>query len=419
MLHSYEKILLMKQQDTEKQETIDITDFLVELDYLDFVMGSNDRTYEGWHSFTSRIRPTDLLEQIFRKCTASLFDINRHENELSVVLTDFDVDGEGKIIKRRGKKLRKYLEYEATPETEEMARGLKFYNKLLARTYIDVATLDKPYVVRETKKGPQRLSINQNNKFARRIFSRGKWHYNGRFYGGWWQQIGEDYRKYILIDDKPTVEIDYKGIHPTILSINKGKPFNGYEIEIPNEEQKVREELRKATKFLVLTAINAASKEKAFKAFRSNYPIKFKDSELQALLRQFVDLNPNLEEDLCTDKGISLMNIDSKIAKYVIDKFTEQNVTILTVHDSFIIQTDQQTNLKRYMKEATLEVLGTCIDFEQDYVTLNTRDKDKLNVIKVKNSKNLAGDKEVVEITHRYLTTYKKFKLWKENNNMN
>ena len=28
MLHSYEKILLMKQQDTEKQETIDITDFL-------------------------------------------------------------------------------------------------------------------------------------------------------------------------------------------------------------------------------------------------------------------------------------------------------------------------------------------------------------------------------------------------------
>ena len=58
---------------------IDITDFSVEHDYLDFVMGSNDRTYEGWHSFTSRIRPTDLLEQIFRKCTASLFDINRHE----------------------------------------------------------------------------------------------------------------------------------------------------------------------------------------------------------------------------------------------------------------------------------------------------------------------------------------------------
>ena len=100
----------------------------MELNYLDFVMGSNDITYEGWHSFTSRKRPTDLLEQIFRKCTASLFDINRHENELLLVLTDFDVDREGKIEKRRGKKLRKYVKYEATPETEEMERGLKFYN---------------------------------------------------------------------------------------------------------------------------------------------------------------------------------------------------------------------------------------------------------------------------------------------------
>ena len=43
-------------------------------------------------------------------------------------------DREGKIIKRRGKKLRKYVEYEATPETVEMERGLKFYNKLLTRT---------------------------------------------------------------------------------------------------------------------------------------------------------------------------------------------------------------------------------------------------------------------------------------------
>ena len=61
-------------------------------------------------------------------------------------------------------------------------------------------------------------------------------------------KVGEDYREYILIDDKPTVEIDYKGIHPTILSINKGKSFNGYEIETPNEDQKVKEELTKATK---------------------------------------------------------------------------------------------------------------------------------------------------------------------------
>ena len=396
----------------------DITDYLVDLEYLDFEMGRNDRTYDGWYSYTSRIRPTQSLDSLFKKCTATLYDINGHEDEIPVTLTEFNVDSAGNLIKRRGKKLRKKIEYEQTPFTQAMINRLKRYNELLAKTYIDIPTLDKPFVIRETKKGPQRLAINQTDKFVRRIFSRGEWHYNGRFYGGWWQQVGEDYRKYILIDDKPTVEIDYKGIHPSILSINKGKSFNGYEIETPNEDQKVKEELRKATKLLVLTAMNAASKEQAFKAFRKNYPIKFKNKELEALLQQFVKLNPHLEEDLCTDKGISLMNIDSKIAEYVINKFTEQNIPILTVHDSFIVQTDQQQTLKLYMEEATLEVLGTKIEFEQDYVSLNAKEAGKLNVIKVKDPKNLMGDKEEIEITQRYLSTYKKFKLWKESNNV-
>ena len=153
-----------------------------------------------------------------------------------------------------------------------------------------------------------------------------------------------------------------------------------------------------------LTSIKAASKEKAFQAFRKNYPIKFKNKELEALLQQFVKLNPHLEEDLCTDKGISLMNIDSKIVVYVINKFTEQNIPILTVHDSFIVQTDQQQALKMYMEEATREVLGTEIDFEQDYVSLNAKEEGKLSVIKVNNPKNLMGDKEEVTITQGTLT---------------
>ena len=395
-----------------------ITDHLVELGYLDFVQGSNDKTFDGWFSFSSRIKPTELLVTHFLKCTATAFDISRHEKETPLVLTDFDVDKEGNLKKRGGKKLRKVKEYEQTPETQRMVQGLKLYNQLLTRTYVDIATLDEPYVVRQTKKGPQRLAINQNNKFVKRIFSRGEWHFNGRFYGGFWQQVGEDYRKYILIDDKPTVEIDYKGIHPTILSINKGETFNGYDIKAPLLDKEISTELIKATKLLVLTAINAESKAKAFKAFRSNYSIKFKDRELEALLQQFLKLNPHLEEDLCTDKGISLMHTDGRIAEYVINRFTEQQIPVLTVHDSFIVQTDQQKNLKQYMEEATLNVLGTRIEFEQDYVSLNAKEEDKLNVIKVKNPSSFMGDKEEVEISQRYFNTYRKFKLWKESNNL-
>ena len=105
------------------------------------------------------------------------------------------------------------------------------YNSLLQKTYIDIATLEKTYIELETKVGTQRIPINQNNKFVSRIFSRGSWTNNGWFYGGFWQQLGRNYRKDIFIDNKPTVEVDYKGIHPSILSINKGKAFNGYELD--------------------------------------------------------------------------------------------------------------------------------------------------------------------------------------------
>ena len=63
------------------------------------------------------------------------------------------------------------------------------------------------------------------------------------------------------------------------------------------------------------------------------------------------------------------------------------------------------------------KILGTKIEFEQDYVSLNAKEAGKLNVIKVNDPRNLMGDKEELEITQRYLSTYKKFKLWKEINN--
>ena len=52
------------------------------------------------------------MESLFNKCAATLFDIDRHKDELTVVLTDFEVDAEGKLIKRKGNKLRKKTEYE-------------------------------------------------------------------------------------------------------------------------------------------------------------------------------------------------------------------------------------------------------------------------------------------------------------------
>ena len=66
-----------------------------------------------------------------------------------------------------------------------MRQTVEAYNAFLYNVYIDISSLEEAYISRERQDSKtQRVSINQSNKFVRRIFSRGEWHFNGRLYGG-------------------------------------------------------------------------------------------------------------------------------------------------------------------------------------------------------------------------------------------
>ena len=394
---------------------VQLIDGLVELGYLDFIAGSNDRVYDGWNSFTSRIRPSHILKVEFSKCNAEQFDIFKHKSKTAVILSDFDTDIEGKLIRRRGKRLRPLLEYEDTDETQRMELMLYAYNSLLQKTYIDIATLDKTYIERETKLGKQRVPINQNNKFVSRIFSRGSWKNNGWFYGGFWQQLESNYRKDIFINNKPTIEVDYKGIHPSILSINKGKAFIDYELDdeiLPGLNKKQQ---TKALKLLVLTALSTSSKQQAYKSFRASSDLPFNDRELSKLINGFTELNPHLADELFTDQIVNLMYQDSLITEYVIRKFTYSDLPILSVHDAFIVPYDQVLNLKKYMSEASKSVLGKQLGYERDFYEYTERLQFK--DIDQRFYNRLMDNPPKVETTGRYERAYKKFRLWTERNN--
>ena len=184
----------------------------------------------------------------------------------------------------------------------------------------------------------QIIHIHPSNLFTRRIFSRGQFNKHGRWYGGFWQQLpkkGQDLRKDIYIDDEPTDEIDFSGLHPTLLALKKGHKLEGdrydlgYQVcsTIPLTKQ------RDIVKQLVLIAINAKSRQKAFGAYNSNNE-RITPGNLAKLLDAFIDKYPYLEDDMCTDKGIDLMYTDSQITAAVIRRFVELDKPILPVHDS-------------------------------------------------------------------------------------
>lgn len=348
---------------------------LEQQEYIDFRKGSFNRQDSGKGNRVSRIKATERLAKLFSKLTLETYELNLNHKKECIVLKDHDVDIYGVPILAKGKKRTTEIEYEDTPQTIQMRSELNTYNKFLAETYVDIPSLAEPTITRVKRNGDKQvIPIGQTNKFVRRIFSRGSWELNGRFYGGWWQQIDKTYRKQIAINDYPTVEVDYKGLHVAILSAQKGiqdDPQDRYDLGRQILPQFDVKEQRSIVKQLVLTAINAESEQTAYSAFRNDQPTKspqknLTNTELSLLLNTFTDKHPHLRDDLCSDKGIRLMWIDSQITAQVLKISSDLKVPILSVHDSYIISIFDVPLLLEIMSEATKKVVGLPLSVEQE-----------------------------------------------------
>lgn len=356
------------------RKIVSLIDVLVEANYLDYVHGSHDRVNNGRFSRTSRIRPSLQLQDKLTKLGVLALSIAHNYQQETVILTDYETDAEGNYTKSNGKKKRQFIEYDDTIFTKDIRMDLEAYNEILQQAYIDIATLEEPFVVRTRKDGTtQRIKIDQSKKFVRRIFSRGDWNYNGRFYGGFWQQVGSEYRKDIYINDSPTVEVDYKGLHAAILSAKKDVVYNGdrYDLGYVVCPRLDKQQQRKAVKLLVLAAINAKDRNSAFGAFRQAQSTgstekTLTNDELGLLLDIFLQQHPYLEDGICSDQGIRLMNVDSHITNYIIKEFVKRQKPILSVHDSYIVDTRDVELLRDCMKEASLHVVGVDLATEQE-----------------------------------------------------
>ncbi|MBN8630158.1 MAG: hypothetical protein J0L76_04800 [Rhodobacterales bacterium] len=315
---------------------------------------------EAWWNRTTRVRAAEPLVTLFRGAKATRDDIPQIEGQECIVLKAGDGDKA------------KLTEYEDTPETVKMRRELEAYNALLADTFIDIPTLEEPWTTRLDERGKEvRVLIDHHHQFVRRIFSRGEWGCNGRFYGPWWQQISKELRSQIFINDTPTVEVDFKGLHVAILSAQKGvevegDPYALHEGLVPGAPPPLQ---RQIAKKLILTAFNARSKKAAFGSFREGFPTGhmakgLTNSSLDDLLAAFTERHPHLAEFLFADHGIRLMNIDSKIAEFVHRWFTRRGVPVLSIHDSFIIDYTRVEELKRVMGIASRIAVGRALAVE-------------------------------------------------------
>ena len=327
---------------------IDVIHQLFELEYLEF--------HKGYEGKLSRIRPHERLQILFHSIDIPVTDITfNHTQEVLELRGDVETDSSSSKPK---------LGYVDTLETLRMRSVLLEYNKLLSESHLDVSSLEEPYLDRTITKGIRagdtiRVHIDHRNILVKRVFNNSSWKLGGRFYGGWWQQIDKELRAEIVINRKPTVEIDFKAMHVALLfsEIGAGHNYDPYSLSKTVFPEDKNFDQRSAVKQLVLMAINAKTRTKAFSAFRADQPTghsfkRLTNLELSKLLDAFINQHPKLKPYLCTGKGLELMFIDSCIAEHVISHFTKLAVPILCIHDSFIVPYDQVLELRAIMSEA-------------------------------------------------------------------
>ena len=205
-------------------------------------------------------------------------------------------------------------------------------------------------------------------------------HHGGRLYTHtiWGiQQLESDWRQYITIDGEPTVELDFSGMSIRMLyaKINRGfdeDPYTGVLDAIPRLDLDEKVVIRDFMKKLLQSILN--SDEKADAVGSGNYEIfeqckrgKFRVRNLlckhnisvSQLVDMFQELHHQINKYFYSKVGLELQYLDSRIALKVIHHFNQRRIPVLTVHDSFIIQSRYGDQLHSIMSKSYMSVMGT------------------------------------------------------------
>ena len=117
------------------------------------------------------------------------------------------------------------------------------------------------------------------------------------------------------------------------------------------------------------------------------------------------------------------MYLDSQITESIIQAFISEDKPILTVHDSYVVQVHDTEYLHQQMRIATKNVLGTELQFDQDYLSYK---QAKQRMDGMEEDTILPTTNTPIELidliptpqrTRRYINTIRKFVNWQSEYN--
>jgi len=206
---------------------------------------------------------------------------------------------------------------------------------------------------------------NIHRKYLHRVFNF-DFNHGGRFFGSDWQQLKSSKRQHIKIDNNAVVELDFKSLHPAMLYALKGIQLEDDAYKLKGYSPKIRDFL----KTVMLIRINTENDEHAIKAIQGliNQRELKKPSEvnsLKDLIKAFMEKHNSIRDLFDNDTGLKLQRLDSDICEAVLMEFYEKDIPVLSVHDSFIIGKNYESELLQAMERAFVNKFNTKCDISK------------------------------------------------------
>lgn len=190
-----------------------------------------------------------------------------------------------------------------------------------------------------------------------RVLSREHRDKGGRLYG-WWQNLPKDRRAELMINQELIFEPDFTALHPTLLYAMQGLILRSGEFDPYTPD--LRRWTRKAGKLALNVAINARTITAAVWALQAKRLEKGDDglpkwrfglAETRRIIDALIEHNKPIARYICSDMGVTLMGIDSRMCVEVMKRCRRDGVAVLPVHDSFMTGRSNEATVTGHMAE--------------------------------------------------------------------
>lgn len=182
------------------------------------------------------------------------------------------------------------------------------------------------------------------------IFNNRSFQCGGRLYskpqkGISFQSLHKSERKRIKINGKGIIELDYSGLHLNMLYAQQHIQLSEPPYTFLGEQKKP------IVKKAILILLNAQNEYQALHALNNNYP----SENCLELLNAVKDYHHRISKYFCSGCWMGLQNKDAKMAVSILDYFMQKDISVLPIHDSFIIDSDYAAELKTIMEKTYSE----------------------------------------------------------------